>query len=185
MKPIAKMKKISFFSKKDPEKSVVSKKKSSLSKKEIEDHILKQRALKYFSDGTSNIREVSELLKITVPRIKTFFEDEIFLTELNERIDQTQGIDTDFRLNQSKFSLVNLYKELKRRLVEEEVKEIPMRDLHRMIMDTQKELRLDTPGEFTSKVGVANLTDLQTRYHESLSGRQAAKKAAKSAQKET
>jgi plasmid maintenance system antidote protein VapI len=153
------------------EKALVKEKKRKKKAYEIQNHILKQKALRFFSDTNVTIKEVAETLKVTVDRIKSFFDDQEFVKELNERIDKISGINSEFRLSQSKFSLYHLYEELRRRQAEGELKDVPARDLHRMIVDTQKELRLDTPGDVTSKIGVADLVELQDRYNKSLSGK--------------
>ena len=136
-----------------------------------EDHLLRQRALLYLVDKRLTIREISRKLNVPQIDIKSFFEDENFLEELNERLERVEGIDADYRLDHAKITLSNLYEEMHRREVEEELKDVPTRDLHRMITETQKELRLDTPGDFTSKVGVGDLGSLQDRYKKSLSGK--------------
>lgn len=134
-------------------------------------HLLKQRSILYLVDKSMTIREVAKNLKTTKVTIKSFFEDEEYVEELNLRMEKVHGIDSEFRTDQAKITLSNLYEELRRREVEDELKDIPTRDLHRMITETQKELRLDTPGAFTSKVGVTDLGNLQDRYKNSLSGK--------------
>ena len=134
-------------------------------------HLLRQRSILYLVDKSMTIREVARNLKTTQATIKSFFEDENYVEELNNRIEKVHGIDSEFRTDQAKITLSNLYEELRRREVEDELKDVNTRDLHRMITETQKELRLDTPGAFTSKVGVTDLGNLQDRYKNSLSGK--------------
>jgi len=134
-------------------------------------HLLRQRSILYLIDKNMTIREVARHLKTTQATIKSFFGDEEYVEELNLRIEKVHGIDSEFRTDQAKITLSNLYEELRRREVEDELKDVSTRDLHRMITETQKELRLDTPGAFTSKVGVTDLGKLQDRYKHSLSGR--------------
>ena len=134
-------------------------------------HLLRQRSILYLVDKSMTIREVARNLSTTQATIKSFFGDEEYVEELNNRIEKVHGIDSGFRTDQAKITLSNLYEELRRREVEDELKDVNTRDLHRMITETQKELRLDTPGAFTSKVGVTDLGNLQDRYKHSLSGR--------------
>lgn len=136
-----------------------------------EEHLLRQMALRYFVDQTLTIKEVAKRLKISVRKLNGFFKEEDFMEELNARIDRVMGMDSEFRTQQAKISVSHLYEEIRRREVEEELRDVPLRDLYRMLIDMQKELRLDTPGEFTSKVGVSDLTNLQDRYKKSLSGK--------------
>ena len=136
-----------------------------------EKHLLKQMALRFLVDKSMSVADVARNLETTKPMIRSFFEDEDFLKDLDERVERIHGIDSDYRAEQAQISLSVLYEELRRREAKGELEDIPMRDLHRIIVDTQKELRLDTPGDFTSKVGVADLVSLQDRYQRSLSGR--------------
>ena len=143
-----------------------------------DDHLLRQLSLRYLVDKSLTIKEVAKNLKTTPKKLKSFFEDEEYRLELHERIEKVHGIGTDFMQSQAQISLMHLYEEMRRREVEGGLEDIPMRELHKILIDTQKELRLDTPGAFTSKVGVADLTNLQDRYKKSLSGRfQRSKKA--------
>lgn len=136
-----------------------------------EDHVLRQLSLRYFADQSLTVKEVAKKLNTQPKKIKSFFDDPEYVEELNDRIEKVHGVGTEFMQSQAKISLLHLYEEMRRREVEGELKEIPLRELHKIIVDTQKELRLDTPGAFTSKVGVADLTNLQDRYNRSLSGR--------------
>jgi len=136
-----------------------------------EDHLLRQLSLRYFVDKSLSLKEVARRLEVPPKRIKEFFEDEEYRVELQERIERVHGIDSEFMQSQAKISLISLYEEMRKREAEGNLKDVPMRDLHKMIVDVQKELRLDTPGAFTSKVGVADLTRLQDRYKKSLSGK--------------
>jgi len=136
-----------------------------------DDHLLRQLSLRYFVDKSLSVKEVAKNLNTTPKKLKSFFEDEEYRLELSERIEKIHGIGTDFMQSQAQISLIHLYEEMRRREVEGELKDIPMRELHKILIDTQKELRLDTPGAFTSKVGVADLTNLQDRYKKSLSGK--------------
>ena len=136
-----------------------------------DDIILRQLSLRYFVDKSLTVKEVAKKLNTTPNKLKGFFKDEEYTEELSSRIEKIHGVGTDFMQSQAKISLLHLYEEIRRREVEGELVDLPMRELHRILMDTLKELRLDTPGAFTSKVGVADLTDLQDRYKKSLSGR--------------
>jgi len=135
------------------------------------DHLLKQMALRYLVDQTLGIREVAEKLNTTKRKINSFFQDAEFVRALETRIEKIVGIDSEFMQSQAQISLAHLYEEIRRREIGGELEEIPMRDLHKMLVDTQKEIRLDTPGAFTSKVGVTDLPNLQDRFKKSLSGR--------------
>jgi len=155
-------------------KGLFSGKKSSIgvvSSLTPETHLLRQLALRYFVDKSLRIKDVAEKLNTTNAKIKAFFNDPSFVEELESRMDKVHGIGKEFMQSQAKISLVNLYEEMRRREIDGELKDIPLRELHKIIVDTQKELRLDTPGAFTSKVGVTDLTNLQDRYKKSLSGR--------------
>jgi len=106
-------------------------------------HLLRQRSILYLVDKSMTIREVARHLSTTQATIKSFFGDEDYVEELNLRMEKVHGIDSGFRTDQAKITLSNLY----------------------------EELRLDTPGAFTSKVGVTDLGKLQDRYKHSLSGK--------------
>lgn len=136
-----------------------------------DDYVLKQVALRYLVDETMPIKEVAKKLNTTVSRVKGFFEDPEFTEDLNKRVEKIHGIDGEFRINQAKISISHIYEEIRRREAEEELKNVPLKDLHKILIDFQKELRLDTPGDYTSKVGVGDLSKLQDRYKESLSGK--------------
>ena len=134
-------------------------------------HLLKQLSLRYFVDNSLTIKEVAKKLNTTPKVLKSFFEDDEYREELGSRMDRVHGVDTDFMQSQAKISLLHLYEEMRRREVEGELKDIPTRELHKILVDTSKELRLDTPGAFTSKVGVVDLSNLQDRFKKSLSGK--------------
>lgn len=136
-----------------------------------DDHLLRQLSLRYFVDKSLSIKEVAKSLNTTPKKLKSFFEDEEYRLELSQRIERVHGIGVEFMQSQAKISLTHLYEEMRRREVEGELEDIPMRELHKILIDTQKELRLDTPGAYTSKVGVTDLTNLQDRYKKSLSGK--------------
>ena len=138
---------------------------------ETEKFLLKQRALVLMTDQQKSAREVSRILKTTLPTIKSFLEDEDFVEELRERIEYIDGIDEGFCIDQSRISLSQLYESFRTRISIGELEDIPMRDLFRMITETQRELRLDSPGSVTSKVGLVDLSNLQDRYSNSLSGK--------------
>jgi len=144
-----------------------------------EEHLLRQLSLRYFVDKSLSIKEVAKKLNTTPKKLKSFFKDDEYTDELSERMERVHGIGTDFMQDQAKISLMHLYEEMRRREVEGELKDIPLRELHKILVDTQKELRLDTPGAFTSKVGVTDLGNLQDRYKVSLSGRAARLEAKK------
>lgn len=136
-----------------------------------DDHLLRQLSLRYFVDKSLSVKEVAKSLNTTPKKLKSFFEDEEYRLELSQRIERVHGIGVEFMQSQAKISLTHLYEEMRRREIEGELKDIPMRELHKILIDTQKELRLDTPGAYTSKVGVTDLTNLQDRYKKSLSGK--------------
>jgi hypothetical protein len=142
-----------------------------VSSKESEDYNLKQIALRLLVDKSISLSEAATEMNISIKDLQEFFKDKNFVEDLHDRIERIYGIDADYRLDQNKFTLDSLYKEMRRRAVNDEFKHAPLRDLSKMIIDFQKELRLDTPGEFTSKVGMGELTDLQVRYKKSLSGK--------------
>jgi len=141
-----------------------------------EEFLLQQRALVLLVDKRKTIKEVARSLKTTAVTIKRFFEEENFIKELKLRIDYVEDIDGDFCLDQSKISLAQLYEAFRVRISNEDLLDIPIKDLHKMIIDTQREFRLDTPGALTSKVGVVGLGGLQDRYNSSLSARMLNKK---------
>jgi len=136
-----------------------------------DEHILRQRALLYLTDQKMPIKDVARRLNTTKTVIRSFFEDAKFVEELEERIERVDGIDKGWRSEQAKMTLSHLYEEIRRREVEGMLEDVPVQVLHKMIIDTQKEIRLDTPGEFTSKVGVQDLATLQDRFSQSLSGK--------------
>lgn len=135
------------------------------------EHLLRQRALRLLVDKGMKITEACRMLKTTPSTIKKFFEDKAFVKELNDRVERIYGIDKDFRVEQSRITLYHLYEELRDREMRRKLKKVKTRQLHKMIIETQKELRLDTPDGFTAKVGVTDLTNLQDRFNTSLSGK--------------
>ena len=158
---------------KPKKKSVFSlgKKKNNSVSTLSDEHLLKQLSLRYFVDQSLKLKDVARKLNVPKTVIKGFFDDQEFVEELEDRIERVHGIGTEFMQSQAKISLLHLYEEMRRREVEGELKDIPLKELHKILTDTQRELRLDTPGAFTSKVGVADLSSLQDRYNKSLSGR--------------
>jgi len=135
------------------------------------EYLLKQQSLRLLVDKRMSIANVAFTLKTTPVTIKSFLSDPTFVKELDGRMDRIHGQDKGQRIDQMKISLYHLQEEMRRREAVGELKESSNRDIHKMIIDTQKELRLDTPGEVTSKVGVADLGRLQDRFHSSLSGK--------------
>jgi len=163
MKFKAKKKSLSLIKKKKIKKG------SSIS--ETEKFLLQQRALVLLSDKKKSVREVARTLETTLPTIKAFFEDENFVEELNSRIEYIEEVDDEFCLDQSKISLSQLYDSFRKRISNDELDDIPLKDLHKMIVETQREFRLDSPGSVTQKIGLVDLTSLQGRYNDSLSGK--------------
>lgn len=139
--------------------------------------LLRQRALRYLVDQSLASKEVATKLKITVRKLNSFMLEPDFVEELNLRVERVLGVDADYRNEQAKISITHLYEEIRRREAEDELRDVPLRDLHSILINMQKELRLDTPGEYTSKVGVGDLSRLQDRYKNSLSGKLARKKS--------
>jgi len=135
------------------------------------DYLLKQQCLRFLVDKRMTIANVALILKTTPVTIKSFLADDDFREELEARMDFIHGLDKDVRVDNMKITLFHLQEEMRRREAKGELKDSTNRDIHKMIMDTQKELRLDTPGEVTSKVGVADLGKLQDRFNRSLSGK--------------
>jgi len=102
-----------------------------------DDHLLRQLSLRYFVDKSLSVKEVAKNLNTTPKKLKSFFEDEEYRLELSERIEKIHGIGTDFMQSQAQISLIHLYEEMRRREVEGELKDIPMRELHKILIDTQ------------------------------------------------
>ena len=145
------------------------------------DHILQEQAIRLFVDRRLKKTQVARYLGTTISKINKFLEDPKFIKRVEERISVVLDIDDDFRIDNAKISLYGMYEELLRRIAMEELGDVDTPQLHKMITNTQKELRLDTPGGFTSKIGVGNLDSLQERFDKSLSGKmQRMKKASAS-----
>ena len=51
------------------------------------EHLLKQLALRYLVDQSMPLRDVAKQLKTTPKKVKSFFEDENFVQELEDRKD--------------------------------------------------------------------------------------------------
>jgi hypothetical protein len=135
------------------------------------DHILKEQAIRLFVDRRMNKTQIAKYLGTTVAKLNKFLEDPKFVEKIEKRIEMILGIDKDYRIENSKITLYGMYEELQKRIALEELGDVDTAQLHKMIVNTQKELRLDTPGGFTSKIGVGNLDDLQERFNKSLSGK--------------
>jgi len=156
-------------------KALVPRKKKKKSKALVpgseKEYLIKQQSLRLLVDKSMRIADVAVILKTTPVTIKSFLADDSFREELEERIDRIHGMDKDQRIESMKITLLSLQHEMRTREATGELTESSNRDIHKMIMDTQKELRLDTPGDVTSKVGVADLGKLQDRFGKSLSGK--------------
>jgi len=116
--------------------------------------------------------KVAKEIGVSVRLLNAWLTTEEFNAEVDEQVKKLSGIDKAFRLDRAKKALPFLYDELLRRLAidEDEIQDVPLRDIVRILQSMQSEIRLDTPGEMTQKVGRYDLGTLSKRYMESTSG---------------
>jgi len=118
-------------------------------------------------------KKVAVTSGVSLSKLNQWLELEEFNEAIEEKVAELSGIDKEFRLENAKKTLPFLYNELLRRLAidDDELKELQTKDLVRLIGTMQKEIRLDTPGDVTGKVGHVDSSspDLRDRYMSSTS----------------
>lgn len=118
--------------------------------------------------------EVADELGITLHSVRSWQKhNELFKQELDRRIEENTQINAEHRRKKMQSSLSALYREVSRRIANEELAELKDKDLFRVIVWIQNELRIDTPEDVTSKTEHRHrrLEDLQDRYKKSQSAK--------------
>lgn len=115
---------------------------------------------------------VAKEIGVSVRLLNAWLETEEFNIAVDDNVVKLSGVDREFRLDRSKKALPYLYEELLRRLAidDDELQDVPLKDVMKMISSMTNEIRTDTPGEATQKVGHFNLGNLSKRYMKSTSG---------------
>lgn len=116
--------------------------------------------------------KVAKEIGVSSRLLNAWLETEEFNAAIDDNVTKLSGVDREFRLDRSKKALPYLYEELLRRLAidDSELQDVPLKDVMKMISSMTNEIRTDTPGEATQKVGHFNLGNLSKRYMKSTSG---------------
>jgi transposase len=127
-----------------------------------------KRAIKLMVDKSRKVGDVADKLDVADSTVRDWLTKPEFIRALNERIEQVDGVDAKWRREQTKSVLTTLYEDLEFKIGNSEVmRKTPIRTLIRAIQTLQNELRLDTIGEVTSKVGHYDLEKIQERFKNS------------------
>lgn len=118
-------------------------------------------------------KKVANEVGISCKKLNEWLDTEAFNFEIDDNIRKLSGVDREYRLDRTKKALPFLYEELLRRLAidDEEIKDVPLKDIIKMISSITNEIRTDTPGEANQKVGHFALGNLSKRYMKSTSGK--------------
>ncbi len=133
--------------------------------------VKQRKAVVLLAEGMSR-REVADKVEVAESSVRNWEkENDLFQKELASRIEEIIGIDSDYRRRRNQSMLFALYKEFTDRQTEKDsFKNLSDKDLMKSVVLIQHELRLDTPGDVTSKVASGKLSDLQQRFQKSNSG---------------
>lgn len=130
--------------------------------------VMQKRAIRLMVDKSRRVGDVADKLDVAESTVRDWLTKPEFMRALNERIEQVDGVDAQFRREQTKSFLTSLYEDLEFKLGNPEVmRKTPIRTLVKAIQTLQNELRLDTVGEVTSKVGHYDLEQIQERFKNS------------------
>ena len=133
--------------------------------------VAQRKAVIMLAEGMSR-REIADELDISEGALKSWEKgNELFNKELNQRIETVTSIDAGFRKERNQAMLYSLYREFTKRNVDGNLKNLSNKDLVKSIVILQNELRVDTPGQATSRPETKELNDLQDRYQKSTSGK--------------
>ena len=133
--------------------------------------VVQRKAVIMLSEGMSR-REIADELNISEGALRSWEKDNmLFNKELNQRIEEITSIDAGFRKERNQAMLYSLYKEFVHRNVNDGLKNFTNKDLVKSIVILQNELRVDTPGQATSRPESRKLDDLQDRFQKSQSGK--------------
>lgn len=133
--------------------------------------VAQRKAVIMLSEGMSR-QEIADELNISEGALRSWEKgNDLFREELNKRIEEITSIDAGFRKGRNQAMLYSLYKEFVRRKVNDGLKNFSNKDLVKSIVILQNELRVDTPGQATSRPETKELNDLQDRYQKSTSGK--------------
>lgn len=126
-------------------------------------------------------KKVASEVGVSCQKLNEWLETEPFNEEIDENVRKLSGVDREYRLDRTKKALPFLYDELLRRVAidDEEIKDVPLKDIIKMISAITNEIRTDTPGEANQKVGHFALGNLSKRYMKSTSGKKKVKRKKK------
>lgn len=134
----------------------------------------KQRQAIILLAGFVSERDVAEKIGASEWAVKSWLKhNKLFQQELNSRIEQNTGIDSQERRKRMQAALSGLYDEFMERYADDRLKDIGNKDLIWGIKTLQHELRVDTPEDVTGKTEHRHkkLPELQERYNKSNSAK--------------
>lgn len=134
----------------------------------------RQRQAIILLSGFVSVREVAEQIEASEWAVKSWLKNnELFKKELDKRLEENAGIDSEKRRKMMQAALRGLYGEFMARFADERLKDISNKDLIWGMKTLQHELRVDTPEDVTGKTEHRHkkLDDLRSRYRESNSGK--------------
>lgn len=133
--------------------------------------VAQRKAVILLSEGMSH-REIADKLNVSENAVRSWEKhNEIFKTDLNKRVEEITGIDIDYRRFRNQSMLYSLYREFTQRQADNSLSNFSNKDLVKSIALLQNELRIDTPGQATSRPETKRLDDMQERYKNSRSGK--------------
>jgi hypothetical protein len=145
-------------------------------KTETLDH-KKRKAIYLLATKSWGKREVAEKVGVSTRLLRHWLTLPEFNSELDRWTSRFVDVDKEYRKKQAQKVLPFIWEELFRRVAldPEEIKSFTTRDLQNVLRLLQQEMRLDTDGEVTQKVGHFELDKLSDRFNKSTSGKIAQK----------
>jgi hypothetical protein len=126
-----------------------------------------RKAIQLLVSGGQSDREVAEYLNVHIKTIRRWMHEKLFAKVLEERFQELEVIDAKYRAKMNKHIVRQVYGEIIKRLSEgQTLKKVSLNKLMTIARNFNHEIRVDTPGDVTSKSRVEHsvLEDLGERY---------------------
>lgn len=131
----------------------------------------RKKAIVFLASKNWTKKQVAKECGISRRMLNKWLEKEAFQKELESTIERIAGVNKGFRLEQMKNVLPFLYDEVYKRAATGDLDDVGTPHIVKMIQILQNEMRLDTTGEVTQKVGHITMDKLGERYRKSQSAK--------------
>jgi hypothetical protein len=128
-----------------------------------------RKAIQYLIAFDKNLEETINMLGIHPKTMKRWFAQEKFIAYLEERLQAVELVDAKYRAKRNKQIVGAVYKEIIKRIAEGKLQKMSLQQLISAAKVFSHEIRVDTPGDVTSKSKVEHhvLDELASRYEDS------------------